>query len=114
MSIHVAEDLHHPAYQFTDPDAFFSCDNPSCSSAWVSGTGLVVWSLTNDSPSGSRFTDRLLVACSADCLGSALHARGRGHRWSEPTPVVVWLDALRASLELDPETTPIGEFAGAA
>jgi len=33
MGIHVVEDLHRPAYAFTDPDAFLSCDNPMCCSA---------------------------------------------------------------------------------
>ena len=28
MSIVVTEDLAAPAYRFTDPDAFLSCDNP--------------------------------------------------------------------------------------
>ena len=112
MSIYVAEDLHRPAYRFTDPNAFLSCDNPMCSSAWVSGTGLVVWAIEDHTPSGSRFTDRLLVACSADCLRLTLHDRGRGHRWSKPMPVSDWLDALRASIELDPLRTPIGELVG--
>ena len=114
VRIHVAEDLLVPVYRFTDPNCFLSCDNPMCSSAWVTGSGLVVWALEDDRPSGSRFTDRLLVACSANCLRSALHDRGRGHRWSEPMPVADWLDALRASMELDPLSTPIGGFAGAA
>ena len=113
VSIHVAEDLHHPAYRFTDPDAFLACDNPACFSAWVTGAGLLVWSIQDAIPSGSRFTDRLLIACSPACLRSALAARGRGHQWSEPMPVADWLNALRASLDADPVNTPIGEFAGA-
>ena len=48
-----------------------------------------------------------------DCLRSAQHDRGRGHRWSEPLPVGDWLDALRTSIDLVPVRTPIGEFASA-
>jgi hypothetical protein len=114
VSIWVVEDLHRPPYRFTDPDCFLSCDTPACASALVTGAGLVVGTIAGDTPSGSRFTDCLLVACSADCLRPALHARGRGHRWSEPLKVADWLDALRASIALDPVSTPIGEFAGAS
>jgi hypothetical protein len=112
MSIHVAEDLHRPVYRFTDPDCFLSCDNPMCSSAGVTGAGLVVWAIEDHFSSGCRFSDKLIAACSPDCLRSALDARGRGHRWSEPIPVAEWLKALQASMALDPTTTPIGEFAG--
>jgi hypothetical protein len=111
MSITVAETLNAPVYRFTDPDAFLSCDAPECCVPWVTADGLVVWAISDDGPSVSRFTDRLLFACSSDCLRSALHARGRGQRWSEPLPAGVWLDQLRASLALDPTSTPIGEFA---
>ena len=84
-----------------------------CVSAWVIGAGLVTWAVTEIATSTSLFTDRLLVACSTDCLGIAQHAHGRGrHRWSEPMPVAEWLNALRASLEFDPVSTPIGELAG--
>jgi hypothetical protein len=114
MSIHVVENLNAPAYTFIDPDAFLACDNPICSSAWVTRSGLVVWAIEDHTLSSSRFTDRLLVACSADGLRSALHDRGRGHRWSEPLKVADCLDALRASIALDPVSTPIGEFAGAS
>ena len=112
MGICLAEDLHQPDYRFTDPDCFLSCDNPMCFAAWVTGTGLLVWTIADAIPSGSRFTDRLLVACSPNCLRSALDARGRGHQWSDPMPVVEWLKALQSSIELDPTTTPIGELAG--
>jgi hypothetical protein len=114
MGICVAEDLHQPDYRFADPSAFLACDNPACFSAWVTGAGLLVWTIEDAIPSGSRFTDRLLVACSPACLRSALDARGRGHHWSEPMLVVEWLKALQSSIELDPVKTPIGEFAGVA
>jgi hypothetical protein len=114
MSIHVAENLNAPDYRFTDPDCFLSCDNPMCSAAWVTGSGLVVWAIEGHIPCGSRFSDKVIAACSPACLRPTLDARGRGRQWSEPMPVADWLDALRASIELDPEHTPIGEFAGAA
>ena len=112
MGICVAEDLHQPDYRFTDPDCFLSCDSPACFAPWVTGTGLLVWTIEDAIPSSSRFTERLIIACSPDCLRSALDARGHGHRWSEPMPVADWLDALRASLDADPVNTPIGEFVG--
>ncbi len=114
MGIHAAENLGSPAYGFTDPDAFLSCDNPACLAPWLTRSGLVVWALHEDGPSSSRFSDRLIAACSPACLSSALHARGRGQRWSEPMPAGDWLDALRVSLDTVPLRTPIGELAGAA
>lgn len=113
--MYVAEDFGASIYHFTDPDAFLSCDNPQCTQAWVTHAGLVVWALDEMRPSCSRFTDRVLVTCSEACVGAAMQAHGRGrYAWSAPMPVADWLDALRSSIELDPVTTPIGEFAGAA
>jgi len=99
-------------YRFRDPDAFLSCDNPNCGAAWLTRAGLVVWSLGDGAPECSRFTDRLLCACSPACLDAAKCAYAAGRRWSTPMPAAVFLDALRASVELNPETTPIGAFAG--
>jgi hypothetical protein len=99
------------AYAFADPDAFFSCDTPSCVAPWLTGSGLIAWAITDDQVDRSRFSDRLIAACSPACLASALHVRGRGRRWSEPMGAAAFLDVLRGSLSLDPETTPIGEFA---
>jgi hypothetical protein len=113
LGIVVAEDLAAPQYRFTDPDAFLSCDNPACDAPWVTGTGLVCWAIAGTAPTGSRFTDRLLVACDPACLAAAQRARRHG-RWSAPMPVRDWLEAVRRSLDLDPHTTPIGAFAGAA
>jgi hypothetical protein len=101
-------------YRFADPDAFLNCDNPNCAMAWLTREGLVVWSLAEGRPQSSRFTDRLLVACSRSCLDAAKHAHAPGSRWSTPMGAGAFLDALRASVELDPETTRIGAFAGAA
>jgi hypothetical protein len=96
MIIHVTETLDAPLYHFTDPNAFLSCDNLNCSSAWVTESGLVVWVTEEGTASSSRFTNRLLVTCCADCLHSALHDRGRDRRRSEPRPVVDWLDIRSA------------------
>jgi hypothetical protein len=114
VSIWVVEDLPRPPYRFTDPDCFLSCDNPACSSAWVTGAGLIVRVIAGDTPSGSRLSDTLIAACSPACLRSALDAQGHRRRWSEPMAVADWLNALRAWIDRDPEQTPIGEFAGTA
>src|SRR5262245_54424930 len=113
VSVYVVEDLGTSIYAFKDPDAFLSCDNPRCTQAWVTRTGLVAWSLTEECPCGSRFTDRVAVGCSADCLDAVMRERAyNGCRWSTPMAVGVWLAALRSSIDLDPAFTPIGEFAG--
>jgi hypothetical protein len=115
MSIHFAEDVNAPLYRLTDPDAFLTCDNPHCTQPRVTHSGLVVRTIEDNQPSGSRFIDRLLVACSDACLRAAMRAHGRGLQgWSAPMPIADWLDAVCASIELEPTTTPIGEFAGAA
>jgi hypothetical protein len=112
MGVFVAEDLAAPVYPFTDPSAILVCDAPACDAPWVTRTGLVAWALVEDRPSGSRFTDRLIIACSPACLAAAQRAqRWCPQAWSPPMPVGVWLDALRDSLDRDPETTPIGAFA---
>jgi hypothetical protein len=116
VGIYVAETLGavSVSYRFADPDAFLNCDNPNCAAAWLTREGLVVWSLDARQPQNSRFTDRLLVACSPACLAAAKCARPSGTRWSEAMPAAAFLDALRGSLDLDPDTTPIGRFADVA
>jgi hypothetical protein len=110
----VVEDLGRASlfrYRFTDPDAFLACDSPVCSVPWVTRTGLVSWAISDDPPSCTLFADRVVVACGRECLAEALNACGRGRRrWSQPMAVDAWLDALRDSLDCDPERTPIGEF----
>jgi hypothetical protein len=114
VGIFVAESLsmRDAGYRFADPDAFLNCDNPNCGTAWLTRDGLVTWTLGDWAPECSRFTDRLLVACSPACLDAAQHASAPGRRWSTPMAAAAFLDALRASVDLDPETTPIGAFAG--
>jgi hypothetical protein len=116
VGIHVAETLGmtEGTYRFRDPDAFLHCDNPNCGAAWLTRAGLVVWSLGDGRPDCSRFTDRLLVACSPVCLEAAKRAYAPRRRWSTPMGAAAFLDALRASVEFDPDVTPIGAFAGAA
>ena len=70
-----------------------------------------MWAIAGVNPECSRFSERLIAACSPGCLSSAINLRGRAARWSEPMPAVAFLDALRASLEVAPTITPIGEFA---
>ena len=116
MGIEVVEAFgDRRAYCFTDPDVFMSCDNPDCDTPWVTHAGLVAWAIERCDPNASRFTDCLLVACSPGCLrGAQAAVAHRRLRWSHPVPVASWLAALTESLERDPTTTPIGEFAGAA
>ena len=106
----VVEDLHDPTYHFSDPDVFLLCDNPTCDASWLTSRGLIVWAIREDGGAGSWFSEQLIAACSPCCLHAALEARGRGRRWSAPMPAGAFLDQLRASMERDPETTPIGEF----
>ena len=118
MSFYVAEGWSRAFHRYTDPDCFVMCDNPACDRAWVTGSGLICWALSDGVTVGTLFTDRLLVACNAECLAAAQQAkreravwddRPRPY-WSEPETVERWLDALRESLSLDPATTPVGEI----
>jgi hypothetical protein len=111
MGIMVAQDLLAPRYRFTDPNALLSCDNPACSTSWVTRDGLVCWEVSEAGPVPSLFVDRLLVACSTACLREAQRRIRR--RWSEPMPAGAWLEAIRNSLEMDPASTPIGALASA-
>lgn len=113
MSFHVAEAWTVRGLKFTDPDTIVLCDNPACDAPWVQGDALVSWAQGDFVPSRTAFTDRFVVGCNAACLerAQALHPRWE---WSTPAPVGQWLDALRASLSVDPRTTPIGEFASSA
>lgn len=89
-----------------------ACDNAMCEAPWVGAGGLVVWAISDGGPVPGLFTDRLLVACNAECLQRALAGRA-GRRWSPPMAVGAWLDALREAVTLDPGECPIGQFASA-
>lgn len=110
MGITVADDLGLEVQRYTDPSAFLCCDNPHCERAWVTRDGVIAWEQVDDRPRGSHFTSRILVGCSEACLAAALETMRRAVRWSDPMPAGEWLDGLRASLEMDPATTPIGEL----
>lgn len=110
MGLHVTESWNHRGVAFTDPDALVLCDNPGCDAPWVTADALVSWVLMDMLPSRTMFTDRFVVGCNAACLRAA-QAQHPRREWSDPAPVGQWLDALRASLSVDPRTTPIGEFA---
>lgn len=118
MSFYVAEGWASTYYRWSDPDVFATCDNPECDRPWVTGSGLICWSLHDEVPLSTLFTDRLLIACDATCLATAQQARRERAvwrdepkpYWSEPERVDRWLDALRESLTRDPASTPVGEI----
>jgi hypothetical protein len=74
----------------------------------------VSWALAEFAPSVSRFTDRLLVACSPACLDAVKRAHALRQWWSTPMPAAAFLDALRGSLELDLDAMRIDVLAGVA
>jgi hypothetical protein len=76
-------------------------------------SALVTWSQGRAASQPGLFADRFLIGCNATCLQAALAKHPR-MEWSQPAPVGQWLDALRASLSVDPRMTPIGEFVTSA
>jgi hypothetical protein len=114
MALYAAETLMDPgAYRFSDHDAFLVWDDPDCDTPWITRSGLVAWVTAGGASSPSRLSDRLVGACSPACLQSAKAALAHKRlRWSQPVPIADWLAAFADSLDRDPVTTPIGEFAG--
>lgn len=111
VGIMVAQDLQAPRYRYRDPDALLLCDNPACEAPWVTKSGLVAWRVGDAGPIPGLFADRFVVGCNAHCLQRAKAAQHMRRNWSGALPVGRWLELLRASLDVDPETTPIGQLA---
>lgn len=84
MSIVVADDLGQDVQRYMDSVALLRCDNPDCSTAWVTHARVVAWEQADAVPRGSYFTTRILVGCREECLLIAQERTRNPARWSEP------------------------------
>lgn len=109
MALQVTQDWATSRFRFADPSALALCDNPHCSSAWLTQEALLCWEVSRSGPEQSLFVDRLLFACDLTCLEQAQRAsRWRHQHWSEPVSIATWMRELAEALTTDPEATKIG------